>query len=303
VPELPDIVVYLEALERYVVGRRLERIRLASPFLLRTADPPLVETYGHPVQAVRRLGKRIVFSLDGDLFIAIHLMIAGRLHWKAPGARIPGKVGLAAFDFAHGTLTLTEASSKQRASMHVLRGEDALAAIAAKGVEPLEATPQAFAEALARENHTLKRALTDPGLFSGIGNAYSDEILHRAKLSPTKLTRTLDAVEVERLHQATVAVLTDWIERLRSEAGAGFPERVTAFREGMAVHGRHGQPCPVCGTPVQRIVYAENEANYCPTCQVGGRLLADRALSRLLRERRPKTVADLRPERRKGRGP
>jgi formamidopyrimidine-DNA glycosylase len=302
VPELPDIVVYLEALERFVVGHPLERIRLASPFLLRTADPPLGATFGRPIQAVRRLGKRIVFGLDGDLFIVLHLMIAGRLHWKAPGARIPGKVGLAAFDFAHGTLTLTEASSKQRASMHVLSGAHALAALAAEGVEPLDATTEAFAAALARENHTLKRALTDPDLFSGIGNAYSDEILHRARLSPMKLTRTLEPVEVARLRQATRAVLTEWIERLRAEAGEGFPERVTAFRVGMAVHGRYGQPCPVCGTLVQRIVYTENEANYCPTCQVGGRLLADRALSRLLGERRPKTVADL-PAKRKGSRP
>lgn len=296
-PELPDIVVYLGALERFIVGRRLERVRLVSPFLLRTADPPLETVFGRSVQTVRRLGKRIVLGLDGDLFVVIHLMIAGRLHWKAPHARIPGKIGLAALDFAHGTLTLTEASSKQRASMHVLRGERALAAIAAEGVEPLEVPLDAFAQALARENHTLKRALTDPDLFSGIGNAYSDEILHRARLSPMKLTRTLEAAEVERLHQATRDVLTEWIERLREEAGEAFPERVTAFREAMAVHGRYGQPCPVCGTPVQRIVYAENEANYCPTCQVGGRLLADRALSRLLGERRPKMVADLPPKR------
>jgi formamidopyrimidine-DNA glycosylase len=298
VPELPDVVIYVEALERFVVSRRLERMRLASPFLLRTADPPLQAAFGQTVQAVRRLGKRIVFVLDGDLFVVIHLMIAGRFHWKPVGAKIPAKVGLAALDFPHGTLMLTEASSKKRAAMHIVRGEEALAAFARGGIEPLEMSADAFREVLGRENHTLKRALTDPGLFSGIGNAYSDEILHRSRLSPLKLTRTLDGTELARLYQATRATLTEWIERLRIETGQGFPERVTAFREGMTVHGRYGQPCPVCGTPVQRIVYAENEANYCPTCQVGGKLLADRALSRLLGERRPKTVKDLKPKRR-----
>jgi len=298
VPELPDVVTYVEALERFVVRQRLARIRLASPFLLRTADPPLQAAGGLVVQAVRRLGKRIVFVLDGDLFVVIHLMIAGRFHWKPAGAKIPTKIGLAAFDFPHGTLMLTEASSKKRASMHLIRGETGLAVFATGGVEPLEVSADAFREALRRESHTLKRALTDPGVFSGIGNAYSDEILHRARLSPLKLTRTLDRDEIERLHAATRATLTEWVERLRAEAGEGFPERVTAFREGMAVHGRYGQPCPVCGTPVQRIVYAENEANYCPTCQVGGRLLADRALSRLLGARRPKTVQDLKTKRR-----
>ena len=297
-PELPDVVIYVEALERFVVTQRLARIRLVSPFLLRTADPPLQAAFGHAVQAVRRLGKRIVFVLDDALFVVIHLMIAGRFHWKPAGAKIPTKIGLAAFDFPHGTLMLTEASSKKRASMHIVRSEEALAAFAPGGVEPLEADLAAFGAALERENHTLKRALTDPGLFSGIGNAYSDEILHRARLSPLKLTRTLDRDEIEGLHAATRATLTEWVERLRAEAGEGFPERVTAFRAGMAVHGRYGQPCPVCGTPIQRIVYAENEANYCATCQVGGRLLADRALSRLLGARRPKTVKDLKAKRR-----
>ena len=297
-PELPDIIVYLEALERFAVGRRLERIRLASPFVLRTADPLLGDAFGKTLRAVRRLGKRIVFVLDGDLFVVVHLMIAGRFHWKVAAAKIPAKVGLAAFDFAHGTLMLTEASSKKRAAMHLVVGKEALAAFAPGGIEPLEMSAEALREVLGRENHTLKRALTDPGLFSGIGNAYSDEILHRARLSPLKLTRTLDGTELARLYQATRATLAEWIERLRDETGQGFPERVTAFREGMTVHGRYGQPCPVCGTPVQRIVHAENEANYCPTCQVGGKLLADRALSRLLGERRPKTVKDLKAKRR-----
>jgi len=297
VPELPDVVTYLEALKRFVVGQRLERIRLTSPFVLRTADPPLGDAFGKVLGAVRRLGKRIVFVLDGDFFVVIHLMIAGRFHWKAAGAKIPGKVGLAAFDFRTGTLMLTEASTKKRASIHIVRGEQGLEAFASSGIEPLVANIAAFREALGRENHTLKRALTDPGLFSGIGNAYSDEILHRARLSPLKLTRTLDEGEVERLFQATRATLMEWIKRLRAETGEGFPEHVTAFREGMAVHGRYGHLCPVCGTPVQRIVYAENEANYCPTCQTGGKLLADRALSRLLGSRRPKTVEELKERR------
>jgi len=297
VPELPDIVAYLEALERFAVGQRLERIRLASPFVLRTADPPLGEVFGKTLRAVRRLGKRIVFVLDEELFVVVHLMIAGRFHWKAADAKMPGKVGLAAFDFRSGTLLLTEASTKQRASIHLVRGEHGLETFTSGGIEPLEADAAAFGEALARENHTLKRALTDPGLFSGIGNAYSDEILHRARLSPLKLTTTLSNGEIERLHQATRATLTEWIERLRAATGDGFPERVTAFREEMAVHGRYGRSCPVCGTPVQRIVYAENEANYCPTCQTGGRLLADRALSRLLGSGRPKTVKELKQRR------
>ncbi len=292
-PELPDVAIYLEALERFVVGRPLEDIRLASPFVLRTADPPLAEARGRAVQGVRRIGKRVVFALEGDLFLVIHLMIAGRFHWRRRGTRIPGKVGLAAFDFPNGTLMLTEASTKKRASIHLVRGEEGLEQFEHGGVEPLEAGLPAFAEALTRENHTVKRALTDPELFSGIGNAYSDEILHRARLSPVRLTKSLDQDEVERLFVATRATLTEWIDRLRAETGEGFPERVTAFREGMAVHGRYRNPCPVCGTPVQRIVYAENESNYCPTCQTGGRLLADRALSRLLGDRRPKTVNEL----------
>ncbi len=292
-PELPDVTVYVEALERFVVGQRLEEIRLVSPSVLRTADPPLSEARGKVVQGVRRIGKRIVLVLEGDLFLVVHLMIAGRFHWHRRGARVQGKVGHAAFDFPNGTLMLTEASSKKRASMHLVRGEEGLRQFDLGGIEPLEVDLPAFTDALVRENHTLKRALTDPGLFSGIGNAYSDEILHRACLSPIKLTKALDGDEVQRLFEATRATLTDWIDRLRAEAVDGFPERVTAFRKDMAVHGRYRQPCPVCGTPVQRIVYAENEANYCPTCQTGGRLLADRALSRLLGDQRPKTIEEL----------
>ncbi len=296
-PELPDIIVYLEALERCVVGQRLEEIRLASPFVLRTADPAIADAPGKILQAVRRIGKRIVLALDGGLFLVVHLMIAGRFHWRGRGARIPARIGLAAFDFSNGTLMLTEASTKQRASIHLVRGEEGLEQFKQGGIEPLDVDLPAFREALTRENHTLKRALTDPGLFSGIGNAYSDEILHRARLSPIKLSRALDQDEGERLYLATRATLMDWVDRLRAETGDGFPERVTAFREGMAVHGRYRKPCPVCGTPVQRIVYAENEANYCPTCQTGGRLLADRALSRLLGSRRPKTIEELKKTR------
>ncbi len=275
------------------MGQPLEDIRLASPFVLRTADPPLTEARGRIVGGVRRIGKRIVLVLEGDLFLVIHLMIAGRFHWHRRGARIPGKVGLVAFDFPNGTLMLTEASTKKRASIHLVRGEEGLGQFDQGGIETLTVNLPVFAEALTRENHTLKRALTDPHLFSGIGNAYSDEILHRARLSPVRLTRSLDQGQVERLFLATRDTLTEWIDRLRAETGEGFPERVTAFREGMAVHGRYRKLCPVCGTPVQRIVYAENECNYCPTCQTGGRLLADRALSRLLGDRRPKTVDDL----------
>lgn len=292
-PELPDVIVYLEALERFAVGRRLDEIRLASPFVLRTADPPISEVRGKTLLAVRRVGKRIVLVLEGDLFLVVHLMIAGRFHRHRRGARIPGRVGLAAFDFPDGTLILTEASTKKRASIHLVRGEKGLEQFDQGGIEPLEADLAAFKEALTRENHTLKRALTDPRFFSGIGNAYSDEILHRAHLSPVRLTRTLDQGEVERLFLATRATLNEWIDRLRAEAGEGFPERVTAFREGMAVHGRYRKPCPVCGTPVQRIVYAENESNYCPTCQTGGRLLADRSLSRLLGSQWPRTIEEL----------
>lgn len=292
-PELPDVIVYLEALERLAVGRRLDEIRLASPFVLRTADPPLSEVRGKTLLAVRRVGKRIALVLEGDLFLVVHLMIAGRFHRHRRGGRIPGRVGLAAFDFPDGTFMLTEASTKKRASIHLVRGEVGLEQFDQGGIEPLEANLAAFKEALTRESHTLKRALTDPRLFSGIGNAYSDEILHRARLSPVRLTRTLDQGEVERLFLATRATLNEWIDRLRAEAGEGFPERVTAFREGMAVHGRYRKPCPVCGTPVQRIVYVENESNYCPTCQTGGRLLADRALSRLLGSQWPRTIEEL----------
>jgi formamidopyrimidine-DNA glycosylase len=296
VPELPDITVYIEALERHVRGEVLEDLRIRTPFLLRTVDPPLSEIAGRRVTALRRMGKRIVFVLDDDLFIVLHLMIAGRLKWFAAGskgAKGSGKSDLAAFDFAKGTLMLTEAGSKRRASLHLVRGEDALRAFDRGGLEPLDATLAQFSERLTSESHTVKRSLTDPRLFSGIGNAYSDEILHRARLSPVKLTRRLTADEIERLFDATQATLVDWTERLRAETGAGFPEKVTAFREGMAVHGRYGQPCPVCGTPVQRIRYADNETNYCARCQTEGRLLADRALSRLLKQDWPRSIDEL----------
>ena len=292
-PELPDIVVYIEALGERIVGRRLERTRLASPFLLRTVDPPLRAAEGRTMTGLRRLGKRIVLELEDRLFLVLHLMIAGRLRWKGRGALIPRRLGLAAFDFDSGTLLLTEAGSKRRASLHVARGEAALAPFERGGLEPLEAGLEAFREALLRESHTLKRALTDPRLFSGIGNAYSDEILHRARLSPLRLASRLDEEEIARLHGATREILEDWTGRLRRERGGRFPEKVTAFREGMAVHGRFGGPCPDCGTPVQRIVYAENECNYCPCCQTEGRLLADRALSRLLKDDWPRTIEEL----------
>jgi formamidopyrimidine-DNA glycosylase len=293
VPELPDIVVYLEALAPRVVGHPLERIRLASPFLLRTVEPPLGTVEGVVVSRLRRLGKRLVLELERELFLVLHLMIAGRLRWRPHGARIPGKVGLAAFDFPTGTLLLTEAGSKKRASLHLVRGEAALATLAPAGVEVLGTDRARFAAALTRESHTLKRALTDPRLFSGIGNAYSDEILHRACLSPVRLTRQLDEDEVTRLYAACRDTLHEWTERLRRETGRDFPERVTAFRDGMAVHGRYGLPCPTCGAPVQRIVHAENETNYCARCQTGGKLLADRALSRLLHEDWPRSLEEL----------
>lgn len=292
-PELPDVIVYLEALERLAVGRRLDEIRLASPFVLRTADPPLSEVRGKTLLAVRRVGKRIVLVLEGDLFLVVHLMIAGRFHRHRRGGRIPGRVGLAAFDFPDGTFMLTEASTKKRASIHLVRGEVGLEQFDQGGIEPLEADLAAFKEALTRENHTLKRALTDPRLFSGIGNAYSDEILHRARLSPVKQTRQLKEEEIARLYEATRVTLTEWVERLRQETGKNFPEKVTAFRPDMAVHGKYRKPCPVCGAPVQRIVYAENETNYCAQCQTGGKLLADRSLSRLLKEDWPKTLEEL----------
>jgi len=292
-PELPDVTVYIEALERRIVGQTLQRVRLGNPFVLRTVEPSIADVSGRKVLAVRRAGKRIILALDGELFIVIHLMIAGRFKWLAPGAKIPGKLGLAGFDFDNGTLLLTEAGSKRRASIHLVRGEEALQEHDRGGLEPLDATLDQFKEALTRERHTLKRTLTDPRVFSGIGNAYSDEILHRARLSPVQLTTNLDDEEIARLYDATRTTLIDWIERLRRETGDGFPEKVTAFREEMAVHGRFGKPCPDCGTPVQHIVYADNETNYCARCQTGGRLLADRALSRLLHEDWPKSIDEL----------
>jgi formamidopyrimidine-DNA glycosylase len=291
-PELPDVTVYVEALSRRLRGHVLDRVRIASPSLLRTVDPAITDAFGARVEDVHRRGKRIVLGFDPDLFLVLHLMIAGRLRWLERGARITPK-GLAAFDFDNGTLLLTEASSRKRASLHVVRGEAGLERFTREGIEPLAADLASFAEALRRENHTLKRALTDPDLFSGIGNAYSDEILHHARLSPLRLSRTLTDDEVERLFAATRQTLTDWIQRLRKEAGDGFPVKVTAFRPEMAVHGRYRKPCPVCGSPVQRIVYAENEANYCPTCQTGGKLLADRGLSRILRSDWPRTLEEL----------
>jgi formamidopyrimidine-DNA glycosylase len=292
-PELPDVDVYVAALSARISDATLEQVRLKSPFLLRTVTPPLHAVSGKLVTGVRRLGKRIVIALADDLFLAIHLMIAGRLHWKPQGAKLAGKLALAAFDFQTGTLTLTEAGTKKRASLHVVSGEADLAALSRGGVEPLDATLDGFRAALTRENRTLKRALTDPSIFSGIGNAYSDEILHAAKLSPTQLTRNLDGCEIARLREATRETLAAWRNRLAAEAGGEFPEKVTAFRPGMAVHGRYKEPCPACGAPVQRIVYAENEANYCARCQTGGKLLADRALSKLLGKDWPKTVEEL----------
>jgi formamidopyrimidine-DNA glycosylase len=293
VPELPDIVVYVEALQRRVLAARLERIRLASPFLLRTVDPSLFDVEGKKVNEVRRLGKRIVFCLADDLFVVLHLMIAGRLHWHEQGAKLPKKVGLAAFDFSSGTLTLTEAGTKKRASLHIVRREAALAEHNPGGLEVLTSGLDQFCSVLTRENHTLKRALTDPHLFSGIGNAYSDEILHAARLSPVALTQKLSEAAIAKLHEAVLTTLNDWTERLRRDAGSEFPEKVTAFRKDMAVHGRFGLPCPVCGTKVQRIVYAENETNYCPRCQTRGKLLADRSLSRLLHDDWPKNIEEL----------
>ena len=292
-PELPDVTVYIEALDARIHGARLEGVRLANPFVLRSVDPPLADASGRDVIGISRLGKRIVIALDGDLFLVLHLMIAGRLHWKSPGARPPGKIGLAAFDFSTGTVTMTEAGTKRRASIHLLRGADALGELDRGGLEVFDADLPAFRAALALESHTLKRALTDPGILSGIGNAYSDEILHCARLSPAKLTSRLSDDEIVRLDGATRAVLGEWTERLTAAARKAFPEKVTAFREGMAVHGRFGKPCPVCGTEVQRIVYADNESNYCATCQTGGKLLADRALSQLLRKDWPKTLEEM----------
>jgi formamidopyrimidine-DNA glycosylase len=292
-PELPDIVVYVEALDERIAGEELERVRLASPFLLRTVEPPIAAVEGRRVLSTGRLGKRIVIGLEEELYLVLHLMIAGRLHWRKTGAPVARPRGLAAFDFANGSLVWTEAGSKKRASLAVVRGKTALAAHDPGGLEVLEAALPDFAERLRGETHTLKRALTDPHLLSGIGNAYSDEILHRARLSPFQRTTNLTDDEMARLFQATRSVLTEWTDRLRRERGDGFPEKVTAFREGMAVHGRYRQPCPVCGSPVQHILYAENEANYCATCQTGGKLLADRVLSQLLKGDWPRTLEEL----------
>jgi formamidopyrimidine-DNA glycosylase len=291
-PELPDIVVYVESLERRIVGRTLEQVRLNSPFVLRTVVPPLTDVVGKRIVGVRRIGKRIALVVEGELFVVLHLMIAGRLRWIEAGGKPPA-TALATFHFANGTLAFTEAGTRKRASLHIVRGEDAVAAFDMGGLEVLDADPDAFRERLLRENHTLKRALTDPRLFSGIGNAYSDEILHRARLSPIAQTHKLDPGEVLRLYASARSVLTEWTLRLREEAESGFPAKVTAFRPQMAVHGRFGQACPDCGAPVQRIVYAENETNYCARCQTGGTILADRALSRLLKSSWPRSIDEL----------
>jgi formamidopyrimidine-DNA glycosylase len=285
-PELPDLAAYLDSLDHRVVGRKLLALRIASPFLLRTAIPPIATVEGRKVTGLRRVGKRIVFAFEGELFLVLHLMIAGRLQWPAK----KGRNTLAIFEFEHGTLSLTEAGTKRRASLHLVQGETALAAMDPGGMEVLNSNLHDFRSRLKSENHTLKRALTDPRLFAGIGNAYSDEILHRARLSPISLTKDLQEDEIRRLHVSTIAVLNDWSARLKSDK---FPEKVTAFREGMAVHGRYRQPCPVCGSPVQRIVYAENETNYCARCQTGGKILADRALSRLLKKSWPRNIDEL----------
>ena len=292
-PELPDVTVYIEALAPRVLGKVLSKVRVASPFVVRTFDPPLKWVEGRAVRGLRRVGKRIVMTFDEDVFLAIHLMRAGRFQWKPPNAKLPGRLGLAAFDVPEGTLILTEAGTKKRAAIHLVRGEAGLAALDRGGIDPMTCSTADFTHVLRSERHTLKRSLTDPRLFSGIGNAYSDEILHAAKLSPVTMSDRLSDAEVARLHQAIVATMNLWIERLRAEAGGGFPEKVTAFRPDMAVHGRFKLPCPVCGDPVQRIVYAESETNYCPTCQTGGKLLADRGLSRLLREDWPKSLDEL----------
>ena len=291
-PELPDVVVYLERLEALVGGATLQRIRLASPWVLRTFDPPISAVEGKKVTGFRRIGKRLVFELEDDLFVVVHLMVAGRLRMREPGTAIPKKRGLAAFDFPSATFLLTEEGTKKRASIHVARGEEGLAEHDRGGIEPFDASLEDFTEALRRERHTLKRALTDAKLFSGIGGAYADEIMHRARVSPVVRTDRLTDDDIARLHAASREVLGEWVERLRIEAGEGFPEKVTAFRDEMAVHGKFGQPCPVCGKPVQRIVYASNETNYCPGCQTGGRILADRALSRLLKEDFPRTLEE-----------
>jgi len=292
-PELPDIIVYIEALERRVLGRVLERIQIRGPFLLRTATPPIEAIQGHSVKALRRVGKRIALKFDNEIWLVFHLMIAGRLHWSERRITPDGRRALAAFDFDSGALTLTEGGTKKRASLHLLDGDEELAKLDPGGLEVLVATREEFSAMLTSSNHTVKRALTDPHLFSGIGNAYSDEILHQARLSPVKLTQRMKSEEIERLYEAVQLTLTLWTQKLRERAGSKFPEKVTAFREGMAVHGRYGQPCPVCGTKIQRIRYASNETNYCPRCQTEGKLLPDRALSRLLREDWPRSLEDL----------
>ena len=291
-PELPDVLLYIETLRPRIAGQPLERVRLASPFVLRSVAPPISSIQGRVVRGLRRLGKQIVLEFDDGLFLVIHLMVAGRFQWKKRGAPIPARLGLAAFDFPSGTLLLTEAGSKKRASLHLAQGESALAYFDRGALEVLYSSLEDFGKTLTRENHTLKRSLTDPRLFNGIGNAYSDEILHRARLSPLKLTSKLNPQEIARLHAAVKSTLREWIEKLLAETGAEFPSRVTAFRPGMAVHGRYGKPCPDCGSLVQHIVYAENECNYCPTCQTEGRLLADRAMSRLLKEDWPRSLEE-----------
>ena len=298
-PELPDVELYLRALRERLPGRAIEAVRVGNPFVVRTYDPPIDAIAGRTIRELRRLGKRLVFELDESLFLIVHLMIAGRLRWRPRGAAIPGKVGLLALDFAHGTLLLTEAGSKRQAAVHLVRGDAALREHDPGGIEVLEADLAAFAARLTADNHTLKRALTDPRIFSGIGNAYSDEILHAARLSPMKLTAALSDRDIERLYHATRETLQMWVERLARETGGEFPEKVTAFRPEMAVHGKFGQPCPVCGEPVQRIVYARNEANYCARCQTEGRLLSDRALSRLLGKDWPKTLEEMESRRRR----
>ncbi len=292
-PELPDITVYIEALEQRILNHRLERVVIAGPFLLRTADPPVAVVQGHKVTELRRIGKRIAIGFDNDSWLVLHLMIAGRLHWSNKKKTPDGRRVLAAFDFDSGSLTLTEAGSQKRAALHVIAGEADLAALDPGGIDPIGATTADFAKALTASNHTLKRSLTDPRIFSGIGNAYSDEILHRAQLSPVLLTSRITAEQISRLQAAIRETMTEWIERLRKDAGGKFPEKVTAFREEMAVHGRYGQPCPRCGAKVQRIRYASNETNYCVPCQTGGKLLADRGLSRLLREDWPRTLEEM----------
>jgi len=292
-PELPDIVVYIEALEQRILGRRLERAQIASPFLLRSLDPPVTAAIGHQVRELRRVGKRIAIGFENDVWLVLHLMIAGRLHWVTKKVKPDGRRTLAAFEFDSGTLTLTEAGSQKRASLHVVQGDPGIASLDPGGIDVLSATPKEFAAQLTSANHTLKRALTDPRLFSGIGNAYSDEILHRAGLSPILLTQKMTPEQIEHLRLAIRATLIEWTDRLRNESNLKFPENVTAFREEMAVHGRYGMPCPRCGAKVQRIRYASNETNYCAVCQTGGKLLADRALSRLLREDWPRTLEEL----------